>query len=121
MKEEDFISYVRHIAWISFQIADGQSYNLEMNGDQFQSLLDGIKFIQEHPDVTPEENHENWMHEKMYHGWKFGTKKDFKKKTHPDIIPYNKLPEIEKRKDIADIIIHREAEKLWLKLKHRLK
>ena len=116
MKEEEFIAHIRYIAWISFQIAAGQPYNAEINSDQFESLLDGVRFAREHPDMTAEENHENWMFEKYCQGWKFGKEKNFEKKTHPDIIPYDELPEIEKLKDTADIIVHREAEKLWRKL-----
>lgn len=113
MKEEEFIAHIRHIAWISFQIAAGQPYNAEINEDQFQSLLDGVQFAKDHPNMTPEENHENWMREKMRQGWKFGDEKDFEKKTHPDLIPYNELPDIEKLKDTVDIIAHCKAEELW--------
>jgi len=39
--------------------------------------------------------------------------KDFDKKTHPDLVPYDDLPEIEKRKDLADMTSHRMALALW--------
>jgi len=108
-----FIAQVRHIGWIYYQIAAGQTYNETINQDQLVSLLDGIKFADNHPEMTPEENHANWMKEKINQGWIYGPVKDFDKKTHPDLVPFEDLPDIEKRKDIADHIGHKLAVKLW--------
>jgi hypothetical protein len=113
MRREKFIAEVRHIAWIAYQIAAGQPYNEQINEDQLKSLLDGIKFQDEHPDNTPEQNHNNWMKMKISQGWKYGFVKSFENKEHPDIKPYNELPYIEQRKDIADSIAHKLAVKLW--------
>lgn len=115
----EFIARIRHIAWISYQIAAGQPYNAEMNKDQMHSLIDGVYYLWEHPEATAETNHENWMRMKIEQGWKYGEEKDFEAKTHPDLVPYDELPEIEKRKDKADMIIHMEAERLWAELKHQ--
>jgi hypothetical protein len=111
----NFIATVRHIGWIYYQIAAGQPYNEEINEDQLNSLLDGIEYADEHPDMTPEQNHENWMQMKISQGWKYGPIKDFDLKTHPDLVPFNQLPEIEKRKDTADYIGHKLAVELWNK------
>lgn len=32
-------------------------------------------------------------------GWKYGPNKDFERKEHPCLVPYNELPEIQQRKD----------------------
>lgn len=117
--EEEFIARVRHIAWVSYQIAAGQQYNVEINEDQMASLLDGIEYIRDNPKATSETNHENWMQMKEDQGWKYGKVKDFKAKTHPDLVAYDQLPEIEKGKDKADMIVHMEAERLWKRLKHQ--
>lgn len=113
MKEEEFIAHVRHIGWIGFQVAAGQPWDQEINEDQKESLLDGIKYLKEHPKSTPEENHENWRREKLRQGWKYGQKKDFETKRHPDLVAYDQLPEIEKRKNRGAMIIHEEAKRLW--------
>ena len=113
MKREEFIAEIRHIGWVAYQIAVGQPYNEQMNKDQFESLLDGIQFQDEHPDNTPEQNHDNWMRMKIAQGWVYGENKDFDKKTHPDLVPFNELPEVEQRKDINDATIHRLAVELW--------
>jgi len=113
---EEFIAEIRHIGWVAYQIVAGQPYNEEINEDQHKSLLDGIKFQDEHPDNTPEQNHDNWMKMKESQGWVYGKVKDFEKKTHPDMLPYNELPDIEKRKDVSDTTIHHMASSLWDKL-----
>lgn len=48
---------------------------------------------------TPEQSHESWLAEKRATGWKFGPKKDEKKKEHPCMVPYAKLPPEQKAKD----------------------
>ena len=116
MEREEFIAIIRHIAWVSYQIAAGQPYNEEPNDDQLQSLLDGIAFQDANPNMTSDENHENWMKEKIRQGWVYGDFKDFMKKTHPDLVPYSELPEIEKRKDQSSNTAHRQAIYLWNKL-----
>jgi len=113
MNKIDFIANVRHIAWVSFQIAANQESNEKINDDQLESLKDGIAYMLNHSYLTPEENHANWMKKKIAQGWIYGAIKDFEKKTHPDLVPFDKLPEIEKRKDVADILSHRAAIYLW--------
>lgn len=116
MNKIDFIANIRHIGWVTYQIAAGQPYNEQINTDQYVSLVDGINFALENPDVTPEENHNNWMKMKVKQGWIYGEIKDFEKKTHPDLVSFNDLPSIEQRKDIADSTSHKMALELWNEL-----
>lgn len=110
---EGFIAQIRHIGWVAYQIAAGQPYNEQINEDQLKSLLDGIRFQDENPDNTPEQNHDNWMKMKVSQGWVYGKVKDFEKKTHPDMLSFNELPDIEKRKDVSDMTVHHMASSLW--------
>ena len=113
MEREEFIAEVRHIGWVAYQIAVGQEYNEKINNDQMDSLLDGIEYLDANPDTTPEENHNNWMRMKESQGWVYGPVKDFEKKTHPDLVLFHGLPEVEQRKDINDAVIHKLAVALW--------
>ena len=63
------------------------------------SVMDGVIKRLESPAMTPAESHENWMKFKEEKGWKYGEKKDENLKTHPAMIPYDQLPEHQKRKD----------------------
>lgn len=43
--------------------------------------------------------HEVWAKERMDEGWTYGSVRNDKLKTHPCLIPYEELPEIEKEYD----------------------
>jgi hypothetical protein len=46
-----------------------------------------------------ENNHDIWAAQRIKEGWTYGSKRDDGKKEHPDLIPYNDLPESEKEYD----------------------
>ncbi|MVN88625.1 hypothetical protein GO986_17965 [Deinococcus sp. HMF7620] len=48
---------------------------------------------------TPAQQHESWMAEKVATGWVYGDAKDPDAKTHPCLVPYDQLPDDQKRKD----------------------
>ena len=64
-----------------------------------ESILDGVYFVLDNPNCTPEQQHNNWVHFKRADGWKYGPEKDFERKEHPCLVPYSELPEIQQRKD----------------------
>lgn len=64
-----------------------------------KSILDGVYFVLDNPNCTPEQQHNNWVHFKRADGWRYGQTKDFERKEHPCLVPYNELPEIQQRKD----------------------
>lgn len=43
--------------------------------------------------------HENWAKSRFSEGWTYGPLRDDVKKTHPCLVPYDELPEIEKEYD----------------------
>ncbi len=43
--------------------------------------------------------HEVWAASRMAQGWTYGEKRDDVKKTHPCLVPYEELPEVEKDYD----------------------
>lgn len=66
---------------------------------QIQSAIKGVLFRINNPGASPEDQHKSWMDEKLSAGWVFGETKDAEKKTHPCLVPYNKLPEADRIKD----------------------
>lgn len=64
---------------------------------QCQSALEGVRAVID--GKTPEQLHESWMLSKISDGWRYGEVKDFEAKTHPCIVPYDSLPEFQRRKD----------------------
>ena len=113
MNEAEFIAKIRHMCWCSYQMGADQEFNEKINDDQLESLINGVQAQLDNPDMTPEENHDNWWYMKINQGWRHGYEKDFERKTHPDMVPYQELPEVERKKDNMDIMAHRGAKKLW--------
>jgi hypothetical protein len=43
--------------------------------------------------------HDHWALQRMKQGWRHGPARDDVAKTHPDLVPYEELPESEKQYD----------------------
>jgi hypothetical protein len=49
---------------------------------------------------TPQDSHRSWLDFKRADGWVYGKVKDLDAKTHPCMVPYIELPEMQKAKDL---------------------
>ena len=49
--------------------------------------------------TSPEILHEDWVRAYIKMGWVYGEKRDVEKKTHPDMVPYKYLGQLERDKD----------------------
>lgn len=58
-------------------------------------------------------SHTNWMNKKFAEGWVYGEIKDAVKKTHPSLIPFDKLPWEDQYKDILFVKTVRELHEHW--------
>lgn len=67
---------------------------------QQNSCIDGVMTLLSHPDKTPEEMHENWVEFKKRDGWTYAEEKNSELKTHPCLVDYKDLPEMQKVKDV---------------------
>lgn len=67
---------------------------------QRESAISGVIFKQSNPNITPEQQHEEWSRHKIESGWIYGTEKSAQLKTHPCLVPYNELPQSQRVKDI---------------------
>lgn len=59
----------------------------------------GVLHAQNYPDAPVSDQHDAWLADKERDGWKYGTVKDPEKKEHPCCVPYDQLPEEQKRKE----------------------
>ena len=66
---------------------------------QKKSAIQGVVFNLSNPDATPEDTHNSWLDAKIKDGWVYGEVKDVELKTHPSLLPYNELDDVEKVKD----------------------
>jgi RyR domain len=63
------------------------------------SVVDGVAALVADPSLTPEELHRRWYAKKVSDGWIYGKVKDAEKKTHPQMVIWNQLPEEQRIKD----------------------
>jgi hypothetical protein len=66
---------------------------------QRASARQGVQATLDGSAATPEQQHETWCKAKLDDGWSYGEIKDADNKTHPCLVPYDKLPPEQRRKD----------------------
>lgn len=67
---------------------------------QKASAIDGVeKHLASPNGLPPSASHDAWLAQKRQDGWKYGPAKDAEKREHPCFVPYEDLPEEQKRKD----------------------
>ena len=66
---------------------------------QRESAIKGVAFRINNPDSGHDAQHNSWMQEKLDDGWVYGEIKDTEKKTHPCIVPFERLPVFQRQKD----------------------
>ena len=62
---------------------------------------------------SPEELHGSWMQSYLAMGWVYGEAYDREKKTHPDLVPYSKLGQLERDKDAVFVALC-EIARQWI-------
>ena len=77
----------------------------KLTEDERNKAFVSVQAIIDKPETTPAESHQLWMDSKLADGWRYGPVKDEIKKTHPDLVAYNELPDEEKLKDHLFITI----------------
>jgi len=77
----------------------------ELSEPEQKGYINGVEFRLANPGCSAEDMHRNWLVEKTEAGWVYGQDKNLKKKTHPCILPYDRLPEDQKVKDFLFMAI----------------
>ena len=67
-----------------------------------------------HRSASPEELHGSWCQAYRKMGWVYGKKYDPKKKTHPDLVPYQNFGILEQDKDAVFIALC-EIARQWIR------
>lgn len=80
--------------------------------DQFLQVID--RQCGEQRSGSPEELHGSWMQAYFELGWTYGEKYDRDKKTHPDLVPYAQLGQLERDKDSVFVALC-EIARQWIR------
>lgn len=75
-----------------------------VQGERFDGIVQGVLNVWEHPHITPEENHNNWVEQMMENGWTYGELNE-ELKTHPALVNYEDIPFEYKVNDILFMAI----------------
>lgn len=71
------------------------------------STHESVRHVLDNPGTDGRAQHDQWMAQKLADGWRHGPVKDPAAKTHPLIVPYDDLPDWERRKDtLINAIVH---------------
>lgn len=54
---------------------------------------------------SPEELHSSWMQAYLANGWVYGETYDRERRTHPDLVPYAQLGQLERDKDAVFVVL----------------
>lgn len=68
-------------------------------------------------EMMAKNTHEIWAKQRMSQGWRYGESRDDQRLLHPDLVPYEELPDGEKEYDRATSM---EAIRLILSLGYRI-
>jgi hypothetical protein len=94
-------------AWCEFNGDTSQSAWADAPAWQRDSAVNGVAFHQANPAAGDSASHESWMAEKVAAGWVYGETKDAEAKTHPCIVPFDRLPADQQFKDrLFRTIVH---------------
>jgi hypothetical protein len=93
------VCHAANLAWCVINGDNSQKPWDEAEGWQRSSAVLGVKFALNNPDAPDSAQHDAWMRDKIADGWKYGEEKDAAAKTHPCIVPFDKLPAHQQAKD----------------------
>lgn len=96
------IAQVMHEAMRAWQAANGQEPAPPWSRAprwMREASREAVVWRIDHPKAPSSAQHDQWLAQKKKAGWRYGKTKNGSKKTHPMLVPYSELPEVERRKD----------------------
>ncbi len=100
-----FVCHQANKAWCSSNGDNTQKDWDDAEQWQRDSMVKGVKFRLEKPNCGLDGPHNSWLENKAKEGWVYGPVKDAVAKTHPCIMPYDQLPDTDKKKDLIFVAI----------------
>ena len=106
---DEEIARVIHVANAELQRAQGDPVpSLPWDSENPDIKRNAIACVKAARDgVTTSYLHEQWMRDKIAHGWTYGPEKDAQAKRHPCLVPYDELPDEQRDKSRLFVAIFR--------------
>lgn len=104
------IGRVTHEANRAYCLTLGDTSHLpwdQSRADLRESVISGVLNIMTGVVTRPGQSHQRWIDYKIADGWRYGPTKDIEAKTHPNLIPFEQLPQAEQLKDFMFVGIVR--------------
>ena len=96
------IAQVVHAAMREYSAQIGEAVPpmwVNMPTDVQNVVMQGISIIRSTPNTTSLEIHDSWLKGMLGKGWTHGAKKCGDLRTHPCMVSYDELPEVQRVKD----------------------
>jgi len=93
-------------------VPEGWDHREKAFKEQFIQTIERI--CQDGYRTNPEKEHDSWWNAYIDMGWKYGPVRDQEKKTHPDMVPFDKLPKSERDKDAIFLDLCNLA-RIWIR------
>lgn len=71
----------------------------DLPGEMQAGMIDAVRLVERGEIITPQEAHTRWMAARIDAGWVYGPEKSQLKKTHPNLVEYDRLPASQRTKD----------------------
>jgi hypothetical protein len=68
-----------------------------LDEDEQAAAITACIALRDAPEITPEANHQNWVTVMEEKGWHYGEDLDYEAQTHPNMVPFDRLPDPAKR------------------------
>jgi len=93
------VAHQANKAWCESESDNSQKDWKDAEDWQRESAVNGVRFRIANPGANADSQHNAWMKDKVDNGWVYGEVKDAEKKTHHCIVPFERLPEFQQKKD----------------------
>jgi len=109
-KDEE-IAEVAHNINASFRLvaAEYAQFWRELPPEAWERVdsLRQVKLLRENPDLSPQQEHEAWMRERIQHGWSWGAERNADRKQNPLLVEWDELPGAYRARSIASFQVIR--------------
>jgi hypothetical protein len=96
------IAHIAHAANNAYRFVLGEPLNARYDGllpAQQDAIINAVRAVVDGQIRTPADNHAAWVTDRQRKGWAYGPAQDNAAMLHPNMLPFDELPDAQKFKD----------------------